>query len=448
MNGKHTMAQPRNVLILGAAGRDFHNFNVFFRDRPEYRVVGFTAAQIPGIAGRIYPAALAGRLYPLGIPIFPESELATLVRRLQVHDVVFSYSDVSHRHVMHLASVALAHGASFRLLGPRDTMLPVPVPAVAVVASRTGAGKSTITRYLASALKAAGRHGVVVRHPMPYGRLDRGVERYQTADDLLANALTIEELEEYQPHVDAGNIVYAGVDYQAVFERASAEADALIWDGGNNDMAFLKPTVTVTVLDPTRPGQEDDYFPGEANVRAADLLVIAKANAAAANQLEALTAAVRTLNATAPIIPMAFVPALDRPDLVRGRDVLVVEDGPSVTHGDMRDGVGAAAARQYGARLIDPRPYAVGSIAQAYARYPHLGRVLPALGYDDEQREALRATIENVPCDTVLLGTPADLRRLLPIAKPVARAQVEARDSTSPSLADLVAERLALEQAD
>jgi predicted GTPase len=386
---------------------------------------------------------LAGPSYPDGIPIFPEPELATLVRRFEADDVVFSYSDVSHRHVMHLASIALAHSASFRLLGPRDTMLAAPVPTVAVVASRTGAGKSTVTRSLVSALKAAGRLAVVVRHPMPYGRLDRGFERYETADDLLANPLTIEELEEYQPHVDAGNVVFAGVDYSAVLERASAEARVLVWDGGNNDMAFFAPTVTVTVLDPTRPGQEDDYFPGEVNVRAADLLVIGKANAATAEQVEAAAAAARKLNAAAPIVPMAFAPALDRPELVRDRAVLVVEDGPSVTHGGMREGVGAAAARACGGRPVDPRPYAVGSIAQAYERYPQLGCVLPALGYDDEQREALRATIERAPCDTVLLGTPADLQRLLGITKPVARAAVEARDVGSPPLGEQVVERIA-----
>jgi predicted GTPase len=433
----------RRIVLLGAAGRDFHNFNVRYRHDAASRVVAFTAAQIPGIDSRTYPAALAGPLYPEGIPIVPERDLEALIRERHVDEVVFAYSDVSHRHVMHLACTALAAGASFRLLGPRDTMLPTPVPTVAVLASRTGAGKSTIARYVVRALRGARLRTVVVRHPMPYGPLDRGVERYARLEDLSAHALSVEELEEYEPHVDAGSVVYAGVDYAEVLARAAAEADVLVWDGGNNDMSFFVPALTVTALDPTRPGEEDDYFPGEVNVRAADVLVLAKANAAAASALHETKQRVRTLNAHAPIVEMDFVATVKQAEHVRGRRVLVVEDGPSLTHGHLREGAGAAAARDLDAELIDPRPYAVGSLAEAYARFPAMGPVLPALGYSAAQREELRETIARVPCDTVLLGTPIDLARLLPIDKPVTRVDVQARDRSGLSLAALLLERFA-----
>lgn len=432
----------RKVIILGAAGRDFHNFNVFFRDNARYRVVAFTATQIPYIAGRVYPAQLCGALHPEGIPIFPETELARLIRQHRANNVVFSYSDVTHRHVMHLASITFANGASFTLLGPNDTMLPAPIPVVAVVAARTGAGKSTITRYLFGALKAAGWKPVVVRHPMPYGDLGRGVERYQTTGEIIGAALTIEEMEEYQPHIDGGAVVYAGVDYAAVLDRAAGEADVILWDGGNNDMAFFKPDVTVTALDPLRPGEEDNYFPGEANIRAADALVVTKVNVATAGQIDATVQAARTLNPRAAVVKMALVEGIDRPHLVQGRKVLVVEDGPSVTHGGLREAGGARAARLFGALPVDPRPYAVGSIAAAYAQYPNIGPVLPALGYSREQRDDLRRTIEQVPCDAVLLGTTADLARVLQIPWPVARVHIEPRDLSTPSLAEIVAMRL------
>lgn len=436
-------ASPRrNVLILGAAGRDFHNFNVFFRDRPSCRVVAFTATQIPGIAARTYPAALCGPGYPQGIPIYPESELAQLIADLRVDEVAFCYSDVTHGHVMHLASIAIAGGASFRLLGPRDTMLESPVPVIAVVAARTGAGKSTVTRYLAHSLKLAGRRPVVVRHPMPYGRFDRGVERYAEWEDFLAADLTFEEMEEYQPHVDDGTVVYAGVDYAHVLAQAAAEADVILWDGGNNDIPFFRPALTVTLLDPTRPGEEDAYFPGEANVRAADVLVIGKANAASAAQVGASREAGRALNPRATILEMDFAFSVDRPALVRDRKVLVVEDGPSVTHGGLAEAGGARAARQYGATLVDPRPHATGSIAAAYTQFPHLGPVMPALGYSTQQREDLRQSIANVPCDSIVLGTPADLVTLLGIEKPVARVSYQARDLPGASLSALVLERL------
>jgi predicted GTPase len=433
----------RKVVILGAAGRDFHNFNVFFRDNPAYRVIAFTAAQIPAIAGRTYPPRLAGALYPDGIPVYPESELARLVSEARVNDVVFSYSDVRHKHVMHLASIALTNGASFRLLGPTDTMLVAPVPVVAVVAARTGGGKSTVTRHLHGALKDAGWHPVVVRHPMPYGRFDRGVECYRTPNDVVFGDLTIEEMEEYQPHVEHGAAVYAGVDYAAVLARAAAEADVILWDGGNNDMPFFRPDITLTIIDPLRPGQEDDYFPGEVNIRAADVLVVTKVNAASAAQVDAAILAAGALNGRAPTVRMALIESVDCPHLIRQQAVLAIEDGPSVTHGGLSEAIAARTARLLGGTLVDPRPYAVGSIARAYEQYPHIGPVLPALGYTAEQRDDLRRSIENVPCSAILLGTPADLGKLMRIARPVARVSAVANDLSPRSLTSIVRERLA-----
>ena len=437
------VSTQRKVLILGAAGRDFHDFNVFFRGNPAYRVIAFTAAQIPGIAGRTYPPQLAGELYPDGIPIHPESDLARLVKEERIHDVVFCYSDVSHKHVMHLASIAIASGASFRLLGPVDTMLVAPVPVIAVVAARTGGGKSTLTRHLYIALKNAGRKPAVVRHPMPYGRFDRGVECYRTPEDVVFGDLTIEEMEEYQPHVEHGAVVYAGIDYAPVLARAAAEADVILWDGGNNDMPFFRPDITITIVDPLRPGQEEEYFPGEANIRAADVLVVTKVNAASAAQVDAAILAARALNRRAPVVRMESIESVDDPNLIRQREVLAVEDGPSVTHGGMADAIAARAARLLDAVLVDPRPYAVGSIARAYDEFPHIGPVLPALGYSAAQRDDLRRSIENVPCAAVLLGTPADLGKLLHITKPVARVSAVANDVSARSLAGIVLERLA-----
>jgi predicted GTPase len=437
------MEAARKVIILGAAGRDFHNFNVRFRADPRYCVVAFTAAQIPGIAERTYPAELAGSRYPAGIPIYPEAELAQLIRENAVDDVVFAYSDVTHEHVMHLASLVLANGASFHLLGPADTMLKASCPVVAVVAARTGAGKSTITRYLWSALQSAGRRAVVVRHPMPYGRFDRGVERYASDADISDAGVTIEEMEEYQPHVDNGAVVYAGVDYAAILARAAAEGDVILWDGGNNDMAFYRPDVTVTLIDPVRPGEEDRYFPGEVNIRAADVLVVTKVNVATAAQVEAAEQAARSLNPGAAVVRMEMRDSIDHPSLIAGRPVLAIEDGPSVTHGGLAGAAAARAARAHGATLVDPRPYAVGSLAAVYTQYPHLGPVLPALGYSAQQREDLRRTIANVPCAAVVLGTPVDLSRLMKIDQPVARVRIDAGDAGSPALAAIVMKKLA-----
>jgi predicted GTPase len=441
------MSAARKAIILGAAGRDFHNFNVFFRHHPGYEVVAFTASQIPYIEHRTYPATLAGRRYPAGIPIFPESELPGLIRRLGVQDVFFAYSDVRHEQVMHLASLVFACGASFHLLGPDDTMLKAGKPVVAVVAARTGAGKSTVTRYLRAALAESGRRAVAVRHPMPYGRFDKAVERYATAEDVTGSAITVEEMEEYQQHVDEGGVVYSGVDYGQILGRAEAECDVILWDGGNNDMAFYRPDLTIVVLDPLRPGEEADYFPGEANVRAADIIVINKVNAAREEDVSRARDAAQALNPAAPVVLMASETTVDRPELIRGKNVLVVEDGPSVTHGGLSEAAGAWAARQLGAHLVDPRPYAVGSLREAYAKYPGIGAVLPALGYSAGQLEELRQSIHRVPCDAVLLGTPADLARVVSIEKPVARVRFVARDASVSTLRELVLARMpAIEQ--
>jgi predicted GTPase len=403
------MSAARKAIILGAAGRDFHNFNMFFRDHTGYEVAAFTATQIPYIEHRTYPASLAGPRYPAGIPIFPESELPGLIRRFGVQDVFFAYSDVRHEQVMHLASLAFSCGASFHLLGPNDT---------------------------------SGRKAVAVRHPMPYGRFDKAVERYATNEDVLGSGITVEEMEEYQQHVDEGGVVFAGVDYGQVLACAEAEGDVILWDGGNNDMAFYRPDLSITVLDPLRPGEEAGYFPGEANVRAADIIAINKVNAASGADVERARAAAQMLNPAAPVVLMASQATLDRPELVRGKNVLVVEDGPSVTHGGLSEAVGAWAARRLGANLVDPRPYAIGSLREVYEKYPQLGSVLPALGYSAGQLEELRHSIEQVPCDAVVLGTPANLAVVLGITKPVARVRFVAEDISRPTLQALVLERI------
>jgi len=437
-------ASPHRALILGAAGRDFHDFNVFFRHNASYRVVGFTATQIPYIAQRTYPPHLAGPLYPEGIPIHPEEKLSHLLRELAVQDVFFAYSDVSHSAVMHLAAISLAEGASFHLLGPADTQLASSRPVVAVLGARTGTGKSTVTRYLYKAFQAAGRKPVAVRHPMPYGRFDQVVERYATSDEVTRAPITVEEMEEYQQHVDQGGVVFAGVDYAEVLRAAEREGDLILWDGGNNDMSFFRPDVTITVADPLRPGQEDDYFPGEANIRAADILVVNKVNVAEADRVETTVAALRRLNPTAEILLMESVEGVDHPERVAGKRVLVVEDGPSVTHGGLKEAVGARLAKLMGAHLVDPRPWAVGSLSRAYEDFPHLGDVLPALGYSQEQLAELERSINGVECEAVVLGTPANLARVIRIEKPVARVKFEARDRGNRTLGAAVMERLVL----
>lgn len=426
------------TLILGAAGRDFHNFNVVYRDDTRYDVVGFTAAQIPNIAGRRYPADLAGALYPEGIAVFPEEELASLVERLAVRQVVFSYSDVSYDYVMHRAAIANAAGADFVLLGPGATMLQSPKPVVAVCAVRTGAGKSQTSRRIVKLLGEAGLRVVVVRHPMPYGDLlAQRVQRFATLADLARERCTIEEMEEYEPHLEQGTVVYAGVDYADILERASAEADVILWDGGNNDLPFYRPMLHVVVADPLRLGNELTYYPGEANLRMADVVVINKIDSADLAAIEELRTHVRAAAPKALIVEAASPVTADDAAMVTGRRVLVVEDGPTLTHGEMRFGAGSVLARKFGAaELVDPRPFAVGSIAATYDTYPKIGRLLPAMGYGDQQIRELEATIQRVPCDVVIVGTPIDLSRLVTIGKPVVRARYELQEIGKPDLAD------------
>jgi predicted GTPase len=429
------------TLILGAAGRDFHNFNVVYRDDTRYEVVGFTAAQIPNIAGRRYPADLAGPLYPEGVPIFPEEELAALVQRLEVRQVVFSYSDVSYTYVMHRAAVANAAGADFVLLGPRATMLESPKPVVAVCAVRTGAGKSQTSRRIVQLLRNAGLRAVVVRHPMPYGDLAaQRVQRFATVADLKRQHCTIEEMEEYEPHLENDTVVYAGVDYAEILEKAARDSDVILWDGGNNDLPFYRPKLHVVVADPLRLGNELTYHPGEANLRMADVVVINKVDTADLASTEALRDHVRSANPNARIVEAASPVMADGAERVTGRRVLVVEDGPTLTHGEMRFGAGTVLARKFGAaEIVDPRPFAVGSIAATYTAYPAIGRLLPAMGYGDAQIRELEATISQVPCDIVVVGTPIDLSRLIKIDKPVVRARYELQEIGKPDLADALA---------
>jgi len=428
------------VIIMGAAGRDFHNFNVLYRDNPEYEVVAFTATQIPNIDDRKYPASLAGELYPDGIPIYPEDELAELVRRFEVDQVVFAYSDVSHEHVMHKASEAIASGASFLLLGPRHTMLRSRVPVVAVCAVRTGCGKSQTTRRVTDILRARGARVVVVRHPMPYGDLvAQRVQRFANLEDLDRYPCTIEEREEYEPHLRRGNVVYAGVDYSEILRQAESEADVLVWDGGNNDLPFFRPELHIVVVDPHRPGHELSYHPGEANLRMADAVVINKEDTASWQDIEAVRQNVLRVNPRARIVDAASPIFVEEPEVVRGRRVLVVEDGPTLTHGEMGYGAGTVAARRFGAsELVDPRPYLVGTLRDTFAAYPHLGRVLPAMGYGAQQIRELEETIAAVAADAVVIATPVDLRRLIKIEKPSTRVYYELQEIGRPTLEEIL----------
>jgi predicted GTPase len=427
---------------MGASGRDFHNFNLFFRENPDYKVVAFTAAQIPFTPNRTYPASVAGRLYKEGIPILPEEQLESILERHEINDVFFSYSDVSHEYVMHRASIAQARGASFHLLGPDDTMLKAQRPVISVVASRTGAGKSTISRKVSDILLKEGMRPVVVRHPMPYGDLSVPVQRFETPDDLDRYHVTIEEREEYEGHINRGMIVYGGTDYKAILEAAEKEGDVLIWDGGNNDFSFYKPDLNIVVVDPLRQGHEARYYTGETNVRMADIVIVNKVNIAPADDVEKSIAGCAKLNPRAKIIRMRSEAVLDRPEWVRGKRVLVVEDGPSVTHGELTTGAGAFAAKSVEASLVDPRKAAVGSIRAAYEKFPNLTNVLPALGYSEGQLEELEESINGVECDAVVLGTPADLTRLIKIGRPVARVKFEAIDVEKPSLEEILRPRI------
>jgi predicted GTPase len=433
----------RRVVIMGAAGRDFHNFNVVYRDDPAIEVVAFTAAQIPGIGGRIYPPALAGSLYPRGIPIVDEAQLEALCRAEAaeaVDQVVFAYSDVPHEHVMHVASRALAAGADFILLGPRRTMLHSSLPVIAVCATRTGCGKSSIARWITRRLRDRGRRTVVIRHPMPYGNLAKErVQRFASRADLDAAQCTAEEREEYEPHIAAGDVVFAGVDYAEILQAAEREADLIVWDGGNNDFPFIKPDLHIAVADALRPRQIATHHPGETVARMADVLVINKVDAASAADVEIAMAELRAVNPSAPIVRAASPIRLDDAPDVRGRRVLVIEDGPTITHGGMAYGAGYVAALAAGAsEIVDPRASAAPDFVKAFEKYPHIGRVLPALGYGAAQLQALEQTINSADADVVVSATPADLARLLHINKPIVRASYEFAESGEPTLSAIV----------
>ena len=431
------------VIIMGAAGRDFHNFNVYFRDNPSYEVVAFTATQIPGIEERVYPPELAGSNYPNGIPIYPEEELPELIKKFNVDLVVFAYSDVSHEYVMHKASTVLAAGADFRLMGPKTTMLKAKVPVVSVCAVRTGCGKSQTSRKVAKILREMGYKVVVIRHPMPYGDLRKQVcQRFATFEDLDKYECTIEEREEYEPHLRNGVIVYAGVDYEKILREAEKEAEIIIWDGGNNDLPFYKPDLHIVVADPHRPGHELKYYPGEANLRMADVVIINKVDTADPKNVEIVERNIKQVNSKAIIVKASSPMTVDKPEMIKGKRVIVIEDGPTLTHGEMPYGIGTIAARKLGAsEIVDPRPYAVGSIVEAYEKYGHLGPILPALGYGKEQIEELEKTINSIPCDVVVVGTPIDLRRVLSINKPAVHVRYELQEVGSPNLKEILEEK-------
>jgi predicted GTPase len=436
----------RRVLIVGAAGRDFHNFNVRYRDDERSEVVAFTATQIPGIEGRVYPPELAGAAYPDGIPIEVESDLEQIVKERQVDEVVFSYSDVSHNQVMHIGSRALAAGADYTLLGPRSTCLTADIPVVSVCAVRTGAGKSQTTRAVTRVLKDAGKKVAVIRHPMPYGRLvDQVWQRFETFEDMDKHDCTIEEREEYEPHLRAGSLVFAGVDYGEILQRAQKEVDIILWDGGNNDLPFYVPDVHVVVADPLRLGHETTYHPGEANLRMADVVVINKIDSAQLRDVETLRSTIEGVNPEAEIIEANSPISLEDGTDLSGKKVLVVEDGPTLTHGEMTYGAGVVAARRAGAAaLVDPRKWATGTIKDVYEKYPHIGTLLPAMGYSDQQRADLSETINASDADVVLIATPIDLRRICDIQKPAVRAFYELEEISSRTLKDVLAEKLSL----
>jgi predicted GTPase len=432
----------RRIVILGAAGRDFHNFNVVYRGDPRAEVVAFTATQIPFIAERRYPSELAGPLYPEGIPIWADRDLPDLVRRERINEVVLSYSDLSHMELGHRASETVASGADFRLLGPEATMLRARIPALSVCAVRTGAGKSPVVRRVAALLRDLNVHPVVVRHPMPYGDLRRQrVQRFARFADLDQAACTIEEREEYEPHLEAGLVVFAGVDYAAVLDEAQKDGEVLIWDGGNNDLPFVRPDLELVVVDPLRPGHEFAYFPGEANLLRADAVLVNKVNAVAPESVTALVARVRAANPKAGVILADSLIEVESPDRLRGRRALVIEDGPTLTHGGLSEGAGARAAREAGASLVDPRPHAVGSIRETFAAWSHLGPILPAMGYREAQVRELEETIARTPADVVVVGTPCDLSRLLRLGdRPAVRVRYRVLERDEAALRKLLKE--------
>jgi len=438
--------RKKNVLIIGSAGRDFHNFNTYFRDNDEYNVVGFTASlQVPGTTGRKYPAELAGGLYPNGIPIYAEDELPRLIKDLNVDYCVFSYSDVTYQHVMGIGAIVNAAGANYIMLGPNDTMLKSKKPVIAVCAVRTGAGKSQTSRRIVGLLTEWGLKAIAVRHPMPYGDLvAQKVQRFAELSDLEKHKCTIEEMEEYEPYIAQGNVIYAGVDYAAILEAAEKDpkgCDIVLWDGGNNDFPFFKPDLMVTVADPHRPGHEVSYYPGEINLRIADVVVINKIDTAAPENIQQVRENIAKLNPDATVVDAASPIMVDNPDVIKGKRVLVIEDGPTLTHGGMSYGSGVVAAQRYGAReMVDPRPYTVGTITETFKRYPHIGPLLPAMGYGNEQLKELATTINKTDCDAVVVATPINLGRIIDIKKPNTRVYYELQEIGRPNLDDILSE--------
>lgn len=432
--------QKKNVIIMGAAGRDFHNFNTYFRDNEMYDVVAFTAAQIPDIDGRKYPSELAGRLYPQGIPIYAESEVEKLIKDLKVDICVFSYSDVTYNKVMGISAIVNAAGADFMLLGPAQTQIKSTKPVIAVCAVRTGCGKSQTSRKVIEVLMEMGLKVVAVRHPMPYGNLvEQKVQRFATVDDLKKHKCTIEEMEEYEPHVVRGNVIYAGVDYEAILREAEKEADVVIWDGGNNDFSFYVPDLMITVVDPHRPGNELSYYPGEVTLRVADVVIINKMDSASPENIQVVRENIEKVNPTAVVIDAASPLTVHHPELIKGKRVLVVEDGPTLTHGEMKLGAGTVAARKYGAReLVDPRPFVVGKLAETFETYPNIGLLLPAMGYGEQQIADLEKTINNTDCDTVVIATPIDLQRIVKINKPSTKVDYDLEEIGRPKLSDVL----------
>jgi len=430
----------RNVIIIGAAGRDFHNFNTYYRDNEAFNVVAFTAAQIPDIDGRKYPAALAGKLYPKGIPIHAEADLPKLIKELKVDECVFAYSDVTYQHVMGMSALVNACGATFTLLGPKDTQVKSTKPVIAVCAVRTGSGKSQTSRAIVQALMARGLKVVAVRHPMPYGDLvKQKVQRFATVADLKKHQCTIEEMEEYEPHVVRGNVIYAGVDYEAILREAEKEADVILWDGGNNDFPFYQTDLMITVADPLRAGNELTYYPGEASLRMADVIVINKIDSASPEQIQTVRESIQKVNPKALVVDAASPITVDKPELIKGKRCLVVEDGPTLTHGKMKIGAGVVAARKFGAKeLVDPRPYVVGKLKETFKIYPNIGVLLPAMGYGDEQVKDLEKTIEKTACDTVVIATPIDLNRIVKISKPTVKVGYDLQEIGSPNLTQVL----------
>ena len=433
--------QRRRVVIMGAAGRDFHNFNLFYRDRDEYEVVAFTATQIPDIAGRAYPTELAGPLYPDGIPIVPEEDLMKLMGDSQIDDVVFAYSDVPHEYVMHKCSLVNAAGANFVLMGARETMIKSKKPLVSICAVRTGCGKSQTTRRVADILIGMGKKVVAIRHPMPYGDLREQIwQRFGEYDDMIKHKCTIEEMEEYEPHIEKGIVVFAGVDYGRILEEAEKEADVVMWDGGNNDASFYVPDLLIVVADPHRVGHELSYYPGEQNLRAADVVVINKEDSADEADIAQLVKNIKSVNPTAKIVHANSPTVFDRDVDLKGKRVLVIEDGPTLTHGGMKIGAGTVAALAAGAVLVDPREHAVGKMADTYRKYPKIGTLLPAMGYSPEQVADLQTTVNAVDCDYVVIGTPIDLRRVIDIERPSVRVKYDLEVTSSPTLEDILAD--------